>query len=599
MALTKVTSGMVNPDPSDADNLSSGSVPAARLGNVDTSGIISNADDIALLGLKVASNGSLAKYNLVDQIIDDFQDASGVDTATSTGEFRSGSAFYSGAEAVNYLGDGSDGALTTSGNVTHTVTTPNGSYDGDMVLKQYTTLTISAGHTMTVSQPCRGMFIYVQGDCTINGSLSMDGKSAHANPTASGGSDSNAVGANGLRLGLISSGGSQTLTNDGTEFNGCGTTVRTAIANQSNISSNGTIFTMSRAGAASGAGGTGYAGNGAVTASAGAAGTAGTTGGTTLTTGGGGGGGSWQHHGVTGGPSGGGGLAGVFGGASGGGATTSVACGSGTGNSGGDYGGAGGAGKSCPTDGSGGGGAVQYMAGGGSGNPGGAGASQSTTNVATAVTGAGGGIIWLIVGGVLTIGAAGSITAQGTQGALHTNNGANSGGANGGSSGGGSIFALSGGTFTNSGSITAAGGASATTSGPNGNGTGGAGGAGGVHSGNLFTGDTYGNMTLVSTANTASGGAPTKGDLVATYTDYKGTASVGTDLKFYISRDGTNYTGPITMESQGTTGGHTILTAHDVSLTSASGTSMKWKIETLNQSASKVTRIHGISLGWS
>jgi hypothetical protein len=39
MALTKVTSEMVNPDPSD--------------------GIKSNQDDIALLGFKVATNGSL------------------------------------------------------------------------------------------------------------------------------------------------------------------------------------------------------------------------------------------------------------------------------------------------------------------------------------------------------------------------------------------------------------------------------------------------------------------------------------------------------------------------------------------------------------
>jgi len=29
------------------------------------------------------------------------------------------------------------------------------------------------------------------------------------------------------------------------------------------------------------------------------------------------------------------------------------------------------------------------------------------------------------------------------------------------------------------------------------------------------------------------------------------------------------------------------------------GTSMKYKVETLNQSASKETRIHGVSLQWS
>ena len=97
MALTKVTSGVrtlgtgevatVNMavDPTNASNLSSGSVPLAQLGNVDTSGL---EDDIAILGFKVASNGSLAKYDLVDQTIDDFQDASGVDASASTNEVR-------------------------------------------------------------------------------------------------------------------------------------------------------------------------------------------------------------------------------------------------------------------------------------------------------------------------------------------------------------------------------------------------------------------------------------------------------------------------------------------------------------------------------
>ena len=106
-------------------------------------------------------------------------------------------------------------------------------------------------------------------------------------------------------------------------------------------------------------------------------------------------------------------------------------------------------------------------------------------------------------------------------------------------------------------------------------------------------------MTLVSNATTAVDGAPSKGDLVVTYTDGAGTAEVGTDIKFYISRDGTNYTGPITMASKGTTGGHKILTANDVDLTSTSGTSMRWKITTHNQSASKTTRIQAVSLGWS
>ena len=42
--------------------------------------------NIALLGFKTAVNGSLAKYNLQDQIIDEFTDATGIDASASTGD---------------------------------------------------------------------------------------------------------------------------------------------------------------------------------------------------------------------------------------------------------------------------------------------------------------------------------------------------------------------------------------------------------------------------------------------------------------------------------------------------------------------------------
>ena len=221
----------------------------------DSVGVKENTENIAILAFKMAAASSLNKFNMIDGVIDDFQDTSGVNTSASGNEIRSGADYYSGVEdGGNYWGTGADGAVTTSGNVTHTVQNKNGSYDGDMVVKQYSSLTISAGHTMTVDQPCRGLFIYVNGNCTINGTLSMAGKGPFANPTSSGGSDSNAVGSDGLRLGMFTSGGSSSLTNDGTEFNGAGTAVRTAIANQTNLSSNGTIFAMSRLGGAGGAG---------------------------------------------------------------------------------------------------------------------------------------------------------------------------------------------------------------------------------------------------------------------------------------------------------------------------------------------------------
>jgi hypothetical protein len=107
------------------------------------------------------------------------------------------------------------------------------------------------------------------------------------------------------------------------------------------------------------------------------------------------------------------------------------------------------------------------------------------------------------------------------------------------------------------------------------------------------------NMTLLSNSVTASS-PPTKGDLVVAYVNHAGTAVVGTDLKLYISRDGSAFTSSIPMTSVGTSGTTTILTANDVDLTGiTSGTSMVYKLETLNQSVSKITRIHAVSLGWS
>jgi hypothetical protein len=108
-------------------------------------------------------------------------------------------------------------------------------------------------------------------------------------------------------------------------------------------------------------------------------------------------------------------------------------------------------------------------------------------------------------------------------------------------------------------------------------------------------------MTLVSTATTAEA-APTKGDIVFTFTNGAGTNVLGTDITVEYSADnGSTWTdfsiGP--SDLQGTTGGHTIVAKHDVSLTSTSGTSMKYRIKTLNQSVSQYANIHAVSLGWS
>ena len=553
---SEVTTAKMATDPTNASNLSSGSVPLAQLGNAPATDVTGLEDDIALLGFKVASNGSLAKYNLVDQTVDDFQDTSGVNASSSANETRDASGkYYSGAvSSGNYFGDSSDGSVTTSGDVTYTVANKSGSYDGDMYVAEYSALTVSTGDTITVDQPCRGLFIMVAGDCTINGTISMDAKGGSSDPTASGGSDSNAVGASGLQVGYETSGGSSSFTNDGTGFNGAGNAVRTALDNIADLSSSGTIFTVSKAGASGGAARTATGGG-----LNGNAGGAGTTGGITLSTGGGAGGAAMDRDGSgsKAATSGAGGNGGAFSAGSGGGAAASSASPV-TASAGSNYSLGGGAGASAPN-----------------------GARQ------------GGGLIYLVVKGNLTIGASGVVTAKGE--ASSTQSGFQDPTA--GSAGSGAIFVLYGGTLSNSGSITAAGTAGGTCGSEGA--TGGTGGAGGAHTA-AITADSYNNMTLISTT-TAAQAAPTKGDIVLTYTNGAGTTTLDTDLTAEISADGGSTWTALALGSEGSTGSHNIATSHDVTISSTitAPYNMAYRVKTLNQAVGKQTRIQAVSLGWS
>ena len=79
-----------------------------------------------------------------------------------------------------------------------------------------------------------------------------------------------------------------------------------------------------------------------------------------------------------------------------------------------------------------------------------------------------------------------------------------------------------------------------------------------------------------------------------------GSTTLDTDLKGYVSRDGgTTYTQtPLTLDTTYETGKTLVSGSIDIS-GQPSGTNMKYKIETLNQSASKICRIHGASLLWA
>jgi len=94
----------------------------------DINNLINN---IAMLGFKVAVNGTLAKYNLVDQVVDEFNDASGIDAGASTNELLGGSGtakYYSGSSSstsntnTTYSYDGSDDTISLSNGQTVTGT---------------------------------------------------------------------------------------------------------------------------------------------------------------------------------------------------------------------------------------------------------------------------------------------------------------------------------------------------------------------------------------------------------------------------------------------------------------------------------------------
>lgn len=344
----------------------------------------------------------------------------------------------------NYFGNGNDGSLNTTGNNTFTVQNKNGNYDGDMVVKQYESLTVNAGHTITPDQPCRGMLIYVKGDCVVNGKISMTARGAAADPTTAGASDSSAVSSSGIQYGIKMTGGTDTLSmTGGSTFAGCGNAAKNAVSNQVNgAGSDYTVHTIPRIG-----------NNGAsrpsVPANAQRENPSDIRGGFASASGAffGGGGAGGQAYEVSDGQGGAGGNSTCFtGGSGGGGAAGGGAAPSGHRGS-----------NASPNGGSGGQGGAHHESSsrpkgtGGAGNPGGADGSIGQNGQNDAGDGTG-GLLFLIVKGNLTIGSSGSIQANGTRGGDSSANSDNS--SMGGGSGGGHIMIMCGGQI-NGGSITA------------------------------------------------------------------------------------------------------------------------------------------------
>ena len=321
--------------------------------------------------------------------------------------------------SCNYFGTGADGDFSTSGTTT---VYSSGSDDTASYISNFETLTVNSGHTLSLTGRRRAWIIYVRGNCTINGSITMATGSSGAASVV----NFNRYTVNGLTGSIVE---------PSTEVN----------------------FTTPAAGANGGAAKT-STGDG----NTGSAGTNGKTGG----------GGSGAFNSAGGGSGSGAGAAGTSysGGAGSGGYSSTT-----SGQAGGANGGAGGAGKAFTSS--------PYHAGGGAGNPGGTGSLGSTDPYAAYAGGTGtGGTLIICVGGNLTIGGSAVISANGTAGGVAnqaTSGHITTGGAG---SGGGRVIIVYAGTLSNSGTIQANGGAGGVGSGGSVNQSGGAGGAGSVTS---------------------------------------------------------------------------------------------------------------------
>jgi hypothetical protein len=95
---------------------------------------------------------------------------------------RNTSSFIRHTPGLYYFGDNSDGAGNFSGSITTLRTRISASFastqDGPPVIKNFSSLFISRSVVISPTNRCRGMLIFVDGDATISGSISMTARGA-------------------------------------------------------------------------------------------------------------------------------------------------------------------------------------------------------------------------------------------------------------------------------------------------------------------------------------------------------------------------------------------------------------------------------------
>ena len=512
MAIITVRNRAINLDAAEIPDLptskiTSGTFDDARISQSSVSQHAQTFDDnkiqtnLALLGFKTATVGSLATYNLQDQSIDEFTDATGINSSSSTNANVNGGKISGGiSPTVTHDADttGVDGAYTW---YRWTDTGSTGSYSQNTA-QAVDFLVVAGGGAGGFAEPAGGGG--AGGLRTSYGSTSGGGASAEADLSLGAGTNY-----------TITVGAGGTAPTNWSQHHG-------SKGGDSSISGSDITDIVSAGGGV----GNGYEYNAH-----------------TNDNGGSGGG--------QGDPSG------------------SSNVGTGTANQG--YNG-GSAGTDTGTD--------STQAGGGGGGAGGTGGNGQTGSSGYGGTG-GVGLNLDITG--TTVGYAGG------GGGAHTPNGstASHGGGEGGLGGGGHADGVDG---------TGGGGGASYPSAGTPTGKGGS----GVVILRRLTNPTVSNMTAISNPVTAQS-APTKSDFVMLMDNEQGTATLNTDIKAYVSRDGGTTFTQGTLVDEGTYATNTkILAFHDLDISSQpTGTSMVYKIETLNQANGvKSTGVKATSLGW-
>ena len=88
MPLTTIKSSNIkDAEVKNVDISPTAAIDGSKVTGLDTSQLETNAFNIGILGFKMAVNDGITIFNLVDGVVDEFHDESGVDTSESANQF--------------------------------------------------------------------------------------------------------------------------------------------------------------------------------------------------------------------------------------------------------------------------------------------------------------------------------------------------------------------------------------------------------------------------------------------------------------------------------------------------------------------------------